>query len=665
MTATLQPLVQHLRCWAAGGSLAEPTDSELLERFAVQRDELAFAELVRRHGPMVLGVARRVLHHADDAEDVFQATFLVLARKAASVSWHASAAGWLFPVAYHLALKVRGRRQSRRAHETQVELLSLPERSAPIPDAELLSILDEELSRLPEHYRAVVLLCCLEGKTQKEAAHQLGWSAGQVRGRLDRARERLRQRLVRRGFVLPATAVAAALAQQASAALPTALREVTLGASVLFADSMIPALPATVLPRAVSLAQGALGTMTTTLSKTLSLLILTLGLLSAGLLFLTAGEPGDGLDRALAARSGTAERDKNPAQTPKAQRRRSVIVLWMSGGPSQIDTFDMKPGNANGGPFKEIETTVKGMRFSEHLPRLAKLADHLALVRSLTHQEGDHVRATYVMSTGYRPDGQTEYPSLGAVLARELSDPRADLPRYVAITRGNANGPGFLGAAFAPLVVGATLQLPPLDAFQPIFKDRAAATRNAVVKTFDLTEEKQAVRDAYGKDLFGQSCLLARRLVEKGVPVVDVSLGGWDTHANNFEAVKARCAILDQAWSALLTDLHDRKLLDSTLIVWMGEFGRTPRINQNNGRDHWPRGFTVVLAGGGIKGGVIVGKTSADGVKIEEQPVTPAQLLATIYRASGIDPGKTNRSNRDTLIPLVEKGSEPLKQLLK
>jgi len=189
--------------------------------------------------------------------------------------------------------------------------------------------------------------------------------------------------------------------------------------------------------------------------------------------------------------------------------------------------------------------------------------------------------------------------------------------------------------------------------------------RQAVEKAFDLAEEKPEVKNAYGPSQFGQACLLARRLVERNVPVVEITMGGWDTHQNNFDLVQKRSIELDFAWSALLKDLETRKRLETTLIVWMGEFGRTPRINVNNGRDHWPFSFSVVLAGGRIKGGQVIGKTSPDGLKITERPVSPPELLATIYRAVGIDPTKEYKSNTDQKVPLVEKGAKALKEVLR
>jgi hypothetical protein len=324
------------------------------------------------------------------------------------------------------------------------------------------------------------------------------------------------------------------------------------------------------------------------------------------------------------------------------------------------------------------------VEISEHLPRLARLTNHLAIVRSVKHREGDHTRATCLMRTGRSVDEPVDYPDLPCVLGKELGEGRPELPRFVRLgaqhraLEGRGFGPGFLGPQFAPLIVGRgngfglpqggpdrVLQLPPVEAFEALAKGRGEKTRKAVEKAFDLTEEKSAVRDAYGHNLFGQACLLARRLVERGVPVVEITMPGWDTHGDNFKLVRQWSGELDAGWGSLLKELHERKKLDSTLIVWMGEFGRTPRINDNNGRDHWPFGFSVVLAGCGIKGGTVIGKTSADGTKVEENEVKPVELHATIYAAVGIDAARVNLSNTGRPIPLVEKGVRPLKAALR
>ena len=406
------------------------------------------------------------------------------------------------------------------------------------------------------------------------------------------------------------------------------------------------------------------------------------------------------------------------------QRRRSCILLWMSGGPSQMDTFDLKPGHANGGPFKEIATTVPGIRISEHLPKLARHMDRMALIRSMSTKEGDHDRATFVLRTGQIPRGPIQYPPLGSLVAKELEGDDAELPSFVSISPARQVSPasfepGFLGPRFAPLVVGEggagnaagpngyeqalkvrDLDLPPgvsrsqADARSRLLADleedfvrgrpdaaarghyttcvRAARLmRSAGSKVFELDDEPAALRDAYGRNRFGQSCLLARRLVERGVPFVEVTLGGldgqalgWDTHGQNFETVKSLSGVLDPAWATLMEDLKKRGLLDTTLIVWMGEFGRTPQINGSQGRDHFPNAWTTVLAGGGIQGGQVVGRTSAGGTGVEERPVSVIDFLATVCLALGIDPRKQNLSNVGRPIRIVDVAAQPIQEVL-
>jgi len=409
------------------------------------------------------------------------------------------------------------------------------------------------------------------------------------------------------------------------------------------------------------------------------------------------------------------------------QRKKSCILLWMSGGPSQMDTFDLKPGHANGGPYKEIESAVPGIHISEHLPRLAAHMEDMALIRSMSTKEGDHTRATFYLRSGYLPQGPIQYPPLGSLVAKELGSNDSALPNFVSVAPSRflspaSFTPGFLGPMHAPLIVGdlganfgqqrgapdytAALKVQDLqppnevsaeqtDARIELLKDLEqdfGATHRGVspashqtaydralrlmrteaAKAFNLDEEKDAVREAYGKNLFGQGCLLARRLVERGVPFVEVTLGGlnnnalgWDTHANNFETIKGLSAVLDPAWSTLMDDLKVRGLLDSTLIVWMGEFGRTPKIARSNGRDHWPNSWTSVLAGGGINGGQVIGKTSADGVTIEDRPVSVPDLLSTVCRVLGVDPLKHNDSNIGRPIRIVDKTAQPIKEVLR
>jgi hypothetical protein len=409
---------------------------------------------------------------------------------------------------------------------------------------------------------------------------------------------------------------------------------------------------------------------------------------------------------------------------PNPQRKRACILLWMTGGPSQMDTFDLKPGHANGGPYKEIQTSAPGLKIGEHLPKLAAHGDRLAVIRSMATKEADHGRATYLLRTGYVPQGPIQYPPLGALVSREIGDPNAALPNFVSVApfRGfnpAAFGAGFLGPQFAPLIVGENnlgrggpggpvdqalkvqdLEVPAsverahadsrLNLLQEMDQEFAArrpgvapashrsAYERAVrlmksdaAKAFQLDEEPGALRDAYGRNIFGQGCLLARRLVERGVPFVEVTLAnagqgvfGWDTHNQNFDNVKKLCEVLDPAWATLMTDLKQRGLLDTTLIIWMGEFGRTPKINPQNGRDHWPNSWTTVLAGGGIKGGQAYGKTSAGGDAVEENPVNVPNLLATAVKALGINPSKQNNSAEGRPIRIVDKIGKPIQEVL-
>jgi Protein of unknown function (DUF1501) len=395
-------------------------------------------------------------------------------------------------------------------------------------------------------------------------------------------------------------------------------------------------------------------------------------------------------------------------------RRRSCILLWMDGGPSQMDTFDLKPGHANGGPFRSIATAVPGIQISEHLPQLARHMDRLVLVRSMTSKEGDHDLANYYVHAGYLKRDPIQYPTFGALVAKETGAEAADLPAFVSITPQRfretaAQTPGFLGPRYAPLIVGDgntsenSLGVPNLTPHTGIGREHlearlrlvqqlqeefvadhpgAAATshqtayqravrlmRTSAGKAFDLDEEPAKLRDAYGRNRFGQGCLLARRLVERGVPFIEVSLGGfnrigWDTHANNFETVRDLSQVLDSGWATLMRDLKERGLLESTLIVWMGEFGRTPTINGDQGRDHFPSAWTAVLGGGGIAGGQVIGKTSAGGETIEQRPVSVPDLLATVCLALAIDPMKLNTSNIGRPISLVDKAGRPLKDVV-
>jgi uncharacterized protein (DUF1501 family) len=427
--------------------------------------------------------------------------------------------------------------------------------------------------------------------------------------------------------------------------------------------------------------------------------------------FLRVGAVGLGVGVSGWFRTLAQAADSNP------QRKRACILLWMNGGPATIDLWDLKPGHENGGPYKEIQTNAPGLKIGEHLPGVAKFGDRMAILRGMSTKEGDHSRATYQMRTGNLPLGGIQFPSIGGLVSREIGDPKNELPNFISIApqrffNADAFGSGYLGPNFAPLIVGdgvfqqegqqldvdRTLQVQNLSRPNEVSKEHAdarlellrhahedfAASRATAItsghtaaydratrlmqsdagQVFDLTKEKAEVRDKYGRTLFGQGCLLARRLVEKGVPFVEVNLGNWDTHGNNFDQVKTLCGNLDTAWAALMGDLKDRGLLDSTLIVWMGEFGRTPKINGNSGRDHFPNAWSTVLAGGGIKGGQAIGKTSKDGTVVEDRVTSTVDLLATACAALGIDHTKQNMSNVGRPISIVDKGAQVVKEVV-
>jgi hypothetical protein len=414
--------------------------------------------------------------------------------------------------------------------------------------------------------------------------------------------------------------------------------------------------------------------------------------------------------------SGWMGRLATAAEEAKAKPKRSCVLLWMNGGPSTIDLWDLKPGHENGGPFKEIEA-APGLKIGEHLPKLAKHGKSLAVLRGMSTKEGDHARGTYLMRTGQLPGfAGIQYPSIGSLVSKELGDPKAELPNFISIApqrffAQEAFGPGFLGPVHAPLIVGdnqfnngqgqnldsllkvADLDRPTgiddsthaarLDMLRGVHAEFASGRPGGVArshsaaydravrlmqsdggKVFDLTAEKDATRDKYGRNLFGQGCLLARRLVEKGVPFIEVTLGNWDTHGNNFDLVKGLCGTLDAAWAALMDDLKDRGLLETTTVVWMGEFGRTPKINPGKGRDHYPNAWSTVIAGGGVKGGQAVGKTSKDGTAVEDRLTPTVDFLATVCGALGIDHEKQNMSNVGRPIRIVEKAAKPVKEVL-
>jgi hypothetical protein len=380
-------------------------------------------------------------------------------------------------------------------------------------------------------------------------------------------------------------------------------------------------------------------------------------------------------------------------------KHKACILLWMDGGPSHKDTFDLKPGTKDGGDFKPVPTSVPGIQVSEHFPQFAQLMQHAAILRGMSTGEGAHERARVYLHTGYKVGvGGLVYPSLGAIVSSELGREDAPLPNFVSV--GNRSyGAGFLGPHHQPLTVtdpakGVESLRPAvgarefgdrvglLEAMERSFlRDYRAASandhratyeravalmRSKEAKAFDLEQEPASVRAAYGKTKFGDGCLLARRLVEAGIPFVEVTLGGWDTHQDNFARVKNLSAQADPALSALVRDLKERGLLDRTLVVWMGEFGRTPKINSRGakpGRDHYPRAWSTVLVGGGIRGGRVVGKTDREGAEVVERKVSAVDFMATVCQALGIDYTKQNQTPIGRPVRLVDKGAEPVREL--
>jgi uncharacterized protein DUF1501 len=390
-------------------------------------------------------------------------------------------------------------------------------------------------------------------------------------------------------------------------------------------------------------------------------------------------------------------------------RAKSVVLLWMDGGPAQLDTWDPKPNAPSDvrGEFKPLATNVNGIQISELLPKMAKQMDKVALLRTLSHNEGAHERAQHLMLTGWHPLPSLVYPSMGAVTAKELGAV-GTLPPYVAIPSSDFatgyGGSGYLEASFNPFSVGGDpnnskftvrdVALPSgitvdrfdrrrtlLQALDGAFKrfegTGVQASRDTFYnraydiisspqakKAFNIGEETDKVRDRYGRSTFGQSCLLARRLVEAGVRFITVAVGGWDTHSDNFKQLREHLLTpLDNGYSALLEDLHQRGLLDSTLVVWMGEFGRTPKINQLAGRDHWPDTGCVLFSGAGVKGGQVIGATDSEGGKPVERKVAPEDVATTIYQKLGIDYQKQYITPQNRPIKIIT-GGEPIKELL-
>lgn len=390
-----------------------------------------------------------------------------------------------------------------------------------------------------------------------------------------------------------------------------------------------------------------------------------------------------------AALAGTLSfRDLMSLQAEELRRQgRSMILLWMAGGPSQLETFDPKPNHENGGETTAIPTSVPGIQIASGWEQTAKVMDDIALIRSMTNKEGNHQRATYQMHTGYVPSGSVKHPSFAACVAKEIGDPEAELPSVVSI--GPTIGAGFLGVDYEPFVVNTPGSMPQnvaanvqdrrltrrlglMNRLEEDFADRGGRTvvenhrqlygkasklvLSPQTKTFDFADEPKSLQEQYGDSQFGRGCLLARRLVEQGVTFVEVRSGGWDTHQDVFEQTGRLSSQVDPAMATLITDLKQRGMLEKTVVVWMGEFGRTPRVNPRGGRDHYPRVFSVAMAGGGVRGGQVIGSSTADGTAVEDRPVAVGDLFASICQSLQVDPQAENISPLGRPMRIVDEG---------
>lgn len=417
---------------------------------------------------------------------------------------------------------------------------------------------------------------------------------------------------------------------------------------------------------------------------------------------------GSGL---LSLSGGHAARGAEAANATSSPAK-SCILIWLDGGPSHLESWDLKPlaSSEVRGPFQPIATSVPGIAVCEHLPRSAQIAQHLAIIRSVTSPLGEHGLANHYLLTGYTPTPVLDYPHLGSVVAHERGG-EPTLPPHVIVPnwRGGV-GAGYLGAKYRPFVTGgdpahSEFRVRDLDYYPGVTLERTERRREYLRRleqwergvdssrsapdpeleqayrlvsskeakqAFDLEAETDATRARYGPRTLGQSCLLARRLVERGVPFVTVSNSGWDTHESLVVQLRdgyagARVGVgllptLDQALAALVGDLAERGLLDETLVVAMGEFGRTPKLNARGGRDHWPRVFSVVLAGGGVPGGQVIGASDSVGESPADRPVTPADLAATIFRRMGVDPTRELQTP-DGRPVRINTGGRPIREL--
>jgi len=376
------------------------------------------------------------------------------------------------------------------------------------------------------------------------------------------------------------------------------------------------------------------------------------------------------------------------------KQHKHCILLWMNGGASQFETFDMKPGRPTGGPYRPISTNVPGLQICELMPKMAQQMDKVAVIRSMRTSEVDHPGGIYLMHTGYRPSATVRFPEIGAIVAKYQGQEGADLPNFVKVSSQGDAGAGFLGPKYQHFSIGPEGALPPfsVSAMEPARELRrhdlrgfaedqyVETTRSEIGKmhreayeaarrlhkgrdAFKIDAEWAKYRELYGDSEFGRRCLLARRLVESGVAFVEVGQSSYDAHADNFNWHRGLVPPMEHAWAGLMTDLKQRGLFDKTLIVWTGEVGRTPNINNRAGRDHHVRSWSTALAGCGIKGGQAYGTSDENGVDVKDNPVTEGDFFATIYRALSLDPKAENYAGLRP-VPLAPFGSKVVSSLL-
>ncbi len=378
------------------------------------------------------------------------------------------------------------------------------------------------------------------------------------------------------------------------------------------------------------------------------------------------------------------------------KKQKACILMWMGGGPPTIDIWDLKPGSKNGGEFKPIDT-AGDLQISEHMPKTAMQMDNLSVVRAMSTREADHGRGRYYMHTGYVPNPTVVHPTFGSVVSHELGSKRKDLeiPAFVSVNAPSGS-PGFMGTRNAPFVVGSDGQirnanmgeakgrlnqrLAMLDVIetsfinskrgsspkshQEIYSKAVNLMTSAQMASFKVDEETPEMIEKYGANNFGRGLLMARRLVETGVPFIEVGMGGWDLHANVFATLRdQRLPQLDQGIAALTEDLKDRGMIDDVVLVWMGEFARTPRINQGIGRDHWARSWSVMVGGGGLKNGQAVGATDRDGTSVVDKSYLPGDIWATVSHALGIPVTTVHTSKRGRPMKIAN-GGTPIKELI-